>query len=69
MKKSTCCNEDMVYLGKNQKPKYSSDFYIGIYWYCCNKCGKLEWCTDKEKTKYKWYTYDKEKLRKLIKED
>lgn len=68
MKKSMCCNENMIYLGKSKKPKYPFEFYIGTYWYCCSKCGKLEWSTYKEKTKYKWYKYDKEKLRKLFEE-
>ena len=40
--------------------------FVGAYNYACSKCGKLEWSTEKEKCKYKWYNYNKDKLRKLI---
>lgn len=65
MKKSMCCNEDMIYLGKSSRGLLTP--YIGeIYNYCCYKCGSLEWSTFKEKTKYKWYKIDKEKLKEII---
>lgn len=64
MKKSMCCCEDMIYLGKGRGP--INIFIGGVYHYACNKCGKLEWSTEKEKCKYKWYKYDKDKLRKLL---
>lgn len=63
MKKSMCCNEDMIYLGKGKCP---ITVFIGAYNYACNKCGKLEWSTEKEKCKYKWYKYDKDKLKALL---
>lgn len=42
--------------------------FAGAYIYCCYKCGKLEWSTEKEKTKYKWYQFKKEELESLLKE-
>ena len=66
MKKSFCCNEDMIYLGKTQKNQITQ-FLGDTYNYCCSKCGDVEWSTEKEKTKYKWYKFDKEKLKKLLK--
>ena len=36
------------------------------YNYGCSKCGSCEWSTLKEKTKYKWYKFDKNKLKRLI---
>lgn len=65
-KLSFCCNKDMIYLGRNAL-KTSITQIIGItYNYCCSKCGGLEWSTEKEKCKYKWYKYDKEKFKKLL---
>ena len=66
MKKSMCCNEDMIYMGEGISPIAK---IIGAYIYCCYKCGKLEWSTEKEKTKYKWYHFKKEKLESLLKEN
>ncbi len=64
MKKSMCCNEDMIYCGKGKPPIM---IFVGAYIYCCYKCGKLEWSTDKEKCKYKWYK-EKNRLNNLEKE-
>ena len=66
MKKSMCCNEDMIYLGKNNINSPITQFLGTTYNYCCSKCGNCEWSTEKEKTKYKWYKFDKDKLRRLI---
>ena len=64
-KKSTCCNEDMIYLGKSNFQVMKA--LIGdTYNYCCTKCGKLEWSSFKEKSKYKWYKYDSSALNNLI---
>lgn len=66
MKKSMCCNVDMIYLGKNNIHAPINQVIGDTYNYCCSKCGICEWSTEKEKCKYKWYKFDKEKLRKLI---
>lgn len=66
MKKSMCCNADMIYLGKNNIHVPITQVIGNTYNYCCSKCGNCEWSTAKEKCKYKWYKFDKEKLRKLI---
>ena len=62
-KLSMCYNVDMIYCGKGKSPIM---IFAGAYIYCCSKCGKIEWSTDKEKCKYKWYEYDKNKLRELL---
>lgn len=64
--KSHCCNADMIYLGKGRGP--INVFLGGVYNYCCTKCGRLEWSTGREHTKYVWYKYDKDKLKELLKE-
>ncbi len=69
MKKSICCNEDMIYLGKNNRNALIRQFIGDTYNYCCNKCGRCEWSTEKEKTKYKWYKFDKVKLKEKIGDD
>ena len=66
MKKSMCCNADMIYLGKNNMRVPISQLIGDTYNYCCSKCGSCEWFTSKEKTKYKWYKFDKNKLKRLI---
>ncbi len=66
MKKSMCCHEDMIYLGKNNMNTPITQLVGDIYNYCCSKCGNCEWSTKKEKTKYKWYKFDKNKLNRLI---
>lgn len=66
MKKSMCCNADMIYLGKSNIHVPITQVIGNTYNYCCSKCGICEWSTAKEKCKYKWYKFDKEKLRKLI---
>lgn len=66
MKKSVCCNEDMIYLGKNNMNTPLTQIIGDTFNYCCFKCGKCEWSTEKEKCKYKWYKFDKEELRKKI---
>lgn len=63
MKRSICCNKDLIYMGKGKGP---INIFMDAYIYCCSKCGKLEWSLEKEKCKYKWYKYDKEKLRALL---
>ncbi len=66
LKKSRCCSEDMIYLGKGIKTIFS--YVIDTsYHYFCSKCGNIEWSSVKEKSKYKWYKYDKEKLKSLLK--
>lgn len=40
--------------------------FAGAYIYACNKCGKMEWSTEKERCKYNWYKYDKDKLKELL---
>ena len=64
--KSHCCNADMVYLGTGKGP--INVFLNGVHNYVCTKCGMLEWNTEKQPSKYAWYNYDKEKLKKLLKE-
>lgn len=65
MKKSMCCAEDLIYLGYGKNTLFS--FALGnLYNYCCSKCGTIEWSTEKEKCKYKWYKYDTKKLRELL---
>ena len=66
MKKSMCCNADMIYLGRNNMRVPISQVIGDTYNYCCSKCGSCEWSTLKEKTKYKWYKFDKNKLKRLI---
>lgn len=66
---SFCCNADMIYLGKNNIRVPIRGVLGDTFNYCCSKCGKLEWSTEKEKCKYKWYKYDKEKLKKLLEVD
>ncbi len=66
MKKSMCCHEDMIYLGKNNMNTPIRQFLGDTYNYCCSKCGSCEWSTEKEKSKYKWYKFDKNKLKRLI---
>lgn len=58
MKKSMCCNEDVIYLGFG-RDRIITFALGGVYWYCCSQCGKIEWSSEKEKSKYKWYKYDK----------
>ena len=66
MKKCFNCNSDMIYLGKHGISPLS--FALGeTYNYICPSCGQIEWATLKEKSKYKWYKYPKEELKKLIK--
>lgn len=64
MKKSMCCSEDMIYLGIGRGPIFQ--FLKPLYLYCCSKCGNIEWSTNKEKAKYKWYKCDKERLKELL---
>ena len=66
MKKSLCCNEDMIYFGKNYHPNVMVLFKKPNYIYCCYKCGKLEWSFQKEKCKYKWYKFSKEELKSIV---
>ena len=66
MKKSMCCNADMIYLGRNNMRVPISQVIGDTYNYCCSKCGSCEWSTSKEKAKYKWYKFDKDKLKQLI---
>lgn len=66
MKKSMCCNEDMIYLGKNNMKVPIYQIIGNTYNYCCSKCGNCEWFTEKERTKYKWYKFDKNKLKQLL---
>lgn len=66
MKKSMCCNQDLIYLGANYHPNMIAIQLAPLFTYCCSSCGKLEWSTVKEKCKYKWYKYNKEKLKELI---
>lgn len=69
MKKSMCCNKDMIYLGKNSIRTPIQSLIGTTFNYCCSKCGRCEWSTEKEKCKYKWYKYDTQKLRNLLKID
>lgn len=63
MKLCDKCNSDTLYLGKGKAP-----LNIGlVYTYICVTCNNIMWQTFKEKSKYKWYKFDKEKLRKMIK--
>ena len=63
MKKSMCCNKDMIYLGKGRGPIM---IFMGAYIYGCSQCGKLEWSLNKEKCKYKWYKFNKKQLKQLL---
>lgn len=67
IKKSMCCKKDMIYLGKNYHPNVITIMGEPTYIYICEKCGALEWSTYKDKCKYRWYKYDKERLEKLVK--
>ena len=62
-----CCNENMIYLGKNSIKAPITQVIGDTYKYCCSKCGKCEWSTEKVRCKYKWYKYDKNILKKLLK--
>ena len=65
-KLSICCKAEMIYLGCGKNSLFS--WALGdLYHYVCSKCGTIEWSTEKEKSKYKWYKYDTQKLRKLLK--
>ena len=64
MIKSMCCNADKMYLGKGEGP--ISNVLGGIYITCCTKCGRLEWCTERENVKYNWYN-EKEWVKELAK--
>ena len=64
MNKSYCCNDDLIYLGKETKNPIFK-FLDGVYLYACSKCGNIEWSTDKLKVKYKWYKLD-ERTKKFI---
>lgn len=64
MKKSMCCNDDMIYCGKGKSPIM---LFVDAYIYVCFRCGELEWSTKKEKCKYKWYKLDKNELKKILK--
>lgn len=66
MIKSHCCNADMIYLGKNDTTVPIQSLIGDTFNYCCCKCGKCEWSTIKEKSKYKWYKFDKNKLKELL---
>ena len=67
MKKSMCCNADLIYLGKNNHPNIKALNLTPMYIYCCSECGNLEWSIgEKSKVKYKWYNYDKDKLKDLL---
>lgn len=66
MKKSMCCESDMIYLGKNAIKAPITQTIGDMFNYCCSKCGKCEWSTEKEKSKYKWYKFDKRELEELI---
>ena len=62
MKKCFKCNSDMIYLGSHEGP-----IKIGpVYNYVCINCHQIEWSTAKEKSKYKWYKFDKEELKKIL---
>lgn len=63
---SMCCGVDVIYLGMNNKNTPIQSYIGNVYNYCCSRCGSLEWSTKKEKCKYKWYKYDKAKLKKLL---
>lgn len=64
-KLSMCCKADLIYLGYGRDTLFS--FALGnLYHYCCSNCGVIEWSTQKDKCKYKWYKYDTGKLRKLL---
>ena len=66
MEKSICCKADRIYLGRGNSLIFS--VMLGpLYHYCCSNCGGIEWSTEKEKTKYKWYNFDRDKLKKLLK--
>lgn len=65
-KLSSCCEKDMIYLGRGLDTIFS--FALGkLYFYCCSNCGNLEWSSVKGRCKYKWYKYDKVKLKELLK--
>ena len=66
MIKSHCCNADMIYLGKNDTRVPIHSVIGDTFNYCCYKCGRCEWSTVKEKSKYKWYKFDKDKLKELL---
>lgn len=66
MIKSYCCNADMIYLGKNNTMVPIHSVIGDTFNYCCCKCGRCEWSTTKEKSKYKWYKFDKDKLKNLL---
>lgn len=66
MIKSHCCNADMIYLGKNNTMVPIHSVIGDTFNYCCCKCGRCEWSTTKEKSKYKWYKFEKDKLKKLL---
>ena len=66
MKKSMRCKSDMIHLGKNAIKAPITQTIGYMFNYCRSKRGKCEWSTEKEKSKYKWYKFDKRELEKLI---
>lgn len=42
MKKSMCCNADMIYLGKNNIHAPITKIIGDTYNYCCYKCGNCK---------------------------
>ena len=64
-KLSMCCNKDLIYLGCGRNTLFS--WALGdLYHYCCSQCGTIEWSSVKNKCKYKWYKYYKQKLKDLL---
>lgn len=59
------CGGDVIYLGKNNHPNIQV-LNLDTYDYICSECANVMWSSYKMKCKYKWYNYDKEKLKKLI---
>lgn len=64
-----CCKADMIYLGRNNIHLPITQLIGNTYNFCCYKCGGCEWSTEKERSKYKWYKFDKYRLKQLIIKD
>ena len=65
----TCmsCKGDLIYLGIGKNIFLNFALGSPVYYCICSECGSIEWSSVKDKCKYKWYKYDKEKLKKLFK--
>ena len=65
LKKCMTCKSDMIYLGLG-KSTILNFALEKTYMYICSECGSAEWSSEKERCKYKWYKFDRDKLEELF---